>query len=142
MPWAIVFVLVIVTLNALSMAFGSWALLQENYSKQEHNQDLLMPMDTAWFVALFCSGMAALQIVCVLLARKRRLWVNAVLAVCLIFVALATVVGFLASLLAGAPSLAMLVLFGIDVVAVWMLLGDSAGHWFSVRGSAPTSLQG
>ncbi|MCT9075147.1 hypothetical protein [Streptomyces fulvoviolaceus] len=142
MPWAIIFVLVIVTVNALSAALGGWAILQENYSKQEHNQDLLMPMGTAWFVALFCSGTAALQIVCVVLARRRRPWVNVVLVVWLIFVALSTAVGFLASLVSGAPSLAMLVLFGIDVVALWMALGNAAAYWFSVRGPAPTARQG
>lgn len=142
MPWAIIFVLVIVTVNALGAALGGWAILQENYSKQEHSQDLLMPMGAAWFVALFCSGMAALQVVCVVLARRRRPWVNVVLVVWLIFVALSAVVGFLGSLVSEVPNLAMLVVFGIDVAALWMALGNSAAYWFSAPGPAPTARQG
>jgi hypothetical protein len=142
MPGALVFVLVIVTVHALGTAFGGWAVLEENYSKQEHGQDLLMPMATAWFVALFCWGLAALQVVCVVLAHKRRPWVNVVLAVCLAFVAFSTLVGFIGSLAAGAPSLAMLVILGIDGVALWMVLGDTARRWFSARRPAPTSPQG
>lgn len=142
MTGALVFVLVIVTAHAVGTAFGGWAILEENYSKQEHGQDLLMPMGVAWFVALFCWGVAALQAVCVALARKRRPWIRVVLAVWLIFVALSTLVGFLGSLAAGTPSLAVLVVLGIDAVALWVVCGERAGHWFSVRGPAPTSPQG
>ncbi|WP_141662935.1 hypothetical protein [Streptomyces sp. Wb2n-11] len=56
MPGPLVFVLVTVTVHALGTAFGGWAILQENLSKQEHGQDLLTPMGMAWFVALFCWG--------------------------------------------------------------------------------------
>jgi cation transport ATPase len=138
MPGILVFVSVIVTVHALGTALGGWAVLEENYSKQEHGQELLMPMGLAWFVALLCWGLAALQAVCVVLARKRRPWVNAVLAVWLAFVVLSTLVGFAGSLAAGAPSLAMLVVLGIDVAALWMVLGDTARRWFSARRPATT----
>ncbi|MDN3293006.1 hypothetical protein QWM81_02855 [Streptomyces ficellus] len=139
MTGALVFVLVIVTVHALGTAFGGWAILQENYSKQEHGQNLLMPMGMAWFVALFCWGMAALQVVCVVLARKRRPWVRVVLAVWLILVVFSTVLSFIGSLAAGTPSLAMLVVSGIDVVALWVVLGETGRRWFSVRSQAPTA---
>ncbi|MBO8196811.1 hypothetical protein JW613_00565 [Streptomyces smyrnaeus] len=139
MPGALVFVLVTVAVSALGTAYGSWTLLQENHSKQEHGQELLVPMGMAWFVALFCWGLAALEITCVVLARKRRPWVGAVLAGCLIFVVLATVVGFLGSLVAGAPNLAVLLVLGIDLVAVWVALGETARRWFSVRPPLPTA---
>ncbi|MGW0776878.1 hypothetical protein ACWD01_25200 [Streptomyces sp. NPDC002835] len=142
MPGILVFVLVIVTVHALGTALGGWAVLEENYSKREHGQELLMPMGLAWFVALLCWGLAALQAVCVVLARKRRPWVNVVLAVWLAFVALSTLVGFAGSLAAGAPSLAMLVVLGIDVAALWMVLGDAARRWFSARRPATTPAQG
>lgn len=54
MPGAVVFVLVVVAVHALGTAFGGWAVVEENRSKQEHGQDLLMPMGMAWFLALFC----------------------------------------------------------------------------------------
>jgi hypothetical protein len=101
-----------------------------------------MPMSMAWFVALFCWGLAALQVVCVVLARKRRTWVRVVLIVCLSFVSLSTVLGFLGSLVAGAPSLPVFVIAGIDVAALWMASGEIGRHYFSVRSPAPTSLQG
>ncbi|MGW0565552.1 hypothetical protein ACWDZ4_34415 [Streptomyces sp. NPDC003016] len=142
MPGTLVLVLVIVTVHALGTAFGGWAILQENFSKQEHGQDLLMPMGMAWFVALFCWGLAALQVICVVLARKRRLWVRAVFAVWLVFVAFSTLLGFLGSLAAGAPSLAVLVISGIDGVALWVVLGETGRRWFSVRSPAPISPRG
>ncbi|MEU0374189.1 hypothetical protein ABZ070_28830 [Streptomyces sp. NPDC006283] len=142
MPGALVFVLVVVAAHALGTVFGGWAVLEENQSKQEHGQDLLVPTGVAWFVALFCWGLAALQVVCVVLARKRRTWVRVVLIVCLAFVAFSTVVGFLGSLAAGAPSLAVFVIAGIDVAALWVVCGERGRHWFSVRSPAPTSPQG
>jgi hypothetical protein len=142
MPGALIFVLVVVTAHALGAVFGGWAVIEENQSKQEHGQDLLMPMSMAWFVALFCWGLAALQVVCVVLARKRRTWVRVVLIVCLSFVSLSTVLGFLGSLVAGAPSLPVFVIAGIDVAALWMASGEIGRHYFSVRSPAPTSLQG
>ena len=142
MPGVLVAVLVVVTAHALGAAFGGWAVLEENRSKQEHGQDLLLPWGLAWFTALFCWGLAALQIVCVVLARKRRAWVRVVLIVCLSFVALSTVVGFLGSLAADAPSLAMFVIAGIDVAALWMVCGETGRDYFSVRAPAPASGQG
>lgn len=141
MPGVIVFVLVIVAVHAVGTALGGLVLLQENYSKREHGQDLLMPMDAAWFAALFCWALAALQAVCVVLARKRRPWVGVVLAISLIFAALGTVVGFLGSLAAEAPSLTLLVVFAVDVVAVCLVLGETSGRWFSVRRTASTAHQ-
>lgn len=142
MPGALIFVLVIVTAHALGTVFGGWAILEENQSKQEHGQDLLLPIGLAWFVALFSWGLAVLQVVCVVLARKRRFWVRVVLIVCLSFVALSTAVAFLGSLAAGVPSLAVFVIAGIDVAALWMVCGETGRHWFSVRSPAPTSPQG
>ncbi|MBA4863077.1 hypothetical protein H1V43_17155 [Streptomyces sp. PSKA54] len=142
MPGALIFVLVVVTAHALGTVFGGWAIIEENQSKQEHGQDLLMPMGMAWFVALFCWALAALQVVCVVLARGRRTWVRVVLIVCLSFVTLGTVFGFIGSLASGAPSLAMFVIAGIDVAALWIVSGERGRHWFSVRSPAPTSLQG
>ncbi|MGW0732280.1 hypothetical protein [Streptomyces sp. NPDC002851] len=141
MPGTLIFVLVIVAMHALGSTFGGWAILEENQSKQDHGQDLLMPWSMAWFVALFCWGLAALQIVCVALAHKRRTWVRVVLIVCLSIVLLSTGLSFLGSLAAGAPSLAVLVVVAIDVAALWMVCGDPAHHYFSVRGPAPTSPQ-
>ena len=56
-----------------------------------------------------------------------------VLVVCLAFMALSTVLGFLGSLAAGAPSLAVFVIAGIDVAALWRVCGRSARDYFSVR---------
>ncbi|MEU9579214.1 hypothetical protein [Streptomyces chilikensis] len=141
-PEALVLVLVLVTAHTLGTAFGGWAILEENRSKQEHGQDLLVPMGTAWFVALFCWGLAALQVACVVLARKRRSWIRVVLIVCLSFGTFSTVIGFLGSLASGAPSLAMLVIAGLDVAALWTVCGGTGRHYFSVRGPAPASARG
>lgn len=142
MPGALIFVCVIVTAHALGTVFGGWAILDENQSKQEHGQDLLLPMGLAWFVALFCWGLAALQLACVVLAHKRRSWIRVVLIVCLSFVVLSTAIGFLGSLASGAPSLAVFVIAGIDVAALWMVCGERGRHYFSVRSPAPTSPRG
>ncbi|MFC8090489.1 hypothetical protein [Streptomyces sp. NPDC057301] len=142
MPGAVIFVLVVVAVHALGTAFGGWAVVEENRSKQEHGQDLLMPMGMAWFLALFCWGLAALLIACVVLARKRRGWVRVVLIVCLSFVALSTAVAFLGSLASGAPNLATFVVAGIDVAALWMVSGATGRGYFSVRDQAPTWHQG
>ncbi|MFD7408511.1 hypothetical protein ACFV7R_39035 [Streptomyces sp. NPDC059866] len=142
MPGALVFVLVIVTAHAVGTVFGGWAIIEENRSKQEHGQELLLPMGMAWFVALFCWALAALMAVCVVLARGRRPWVRVVLIVSLSFVAFGTVLGFVGSLASGAPSLPVFVIAGIDVAALWMVCGETGRHYFSVRGPAPASLQG
>ncbi|WP_093802982.1 hypothetical protein [Streptomyces sp. Wb2n-11] len=63
-------------------------------------------------------------------------------AVWLIFVTFSAVLGFIGSLAAGTPSLAVLVISGIDVVALWVVLGETGRHWFPVRGPAPTSPRG
>jgi hypothetical protein len=84
-----------------------------------------MPMGLAWFVALFSWGLAALQITCVVLARRRRPWTRVVLVVCLTFVACSMLFAFLASLAFGAPSPVVLLLFGIDGAALWVLLSGS-----------------
>ncbi|MEI5034020.1 hypothetical protein RB201_18550 [Streptomyces sp. S1A(2023)] len=139
---ALVFVLVVVVVHAVGTALGGWVVLDENYSKQEHGQDLILPMEMAWFVALFCWGLAALQVACVALSGRRRPWIRAVLAACLALVACSTLIGFLGSLLSGAPSLAVLLVFGIDAAALWVLFGGAAHRWFSVRGPAPTSPRG
>jgi len=138
MSGALVFVLVVVAAHALGTAFGGWAVLEENQNKQEHGQELLLPMGMAWFVALFCWGLAALQVVCVVLARKRRPWVRVVLIVCLGFMALSTGAGFLGSLAAGVPDLAVFVIACVDVAAVWMVSGEAARRYFSVRGHQAT----
>lgn len=142
MPGALIFVLVVVAVHALGTAFGGWAVLEENQSKQEHGQELVMPMAMAWFVALFCWGLAALQVACVVLARGRRLWVRVVLIVCLAFVALGSALGSLGSLVAGAPSLPVFLIAGIDVWALWLVSGEKGRHYFSADSPAPTSPQG
>lgn len=139
MPWALVFVLVVASVHALGSVLGGWAILEENQSQREHGQDLLMPMGMAWFVALFCWGLAVLQAVCVVLARKRRSWVRVVLIVCLSLATLGTVLAFLGSLTAGAPSLVAFVVACADVAALWMVSGGTGSQFFSVRGPAPTA---
>lgn len=142
MPGVLIFILVVVAAHALGTVFGGWAVIEENRSKQEHGQDLLMPMGVAWLTALFCWGLAALEIVCVVLARGRRTWIRVVLIVCLSFVTLGTVLGSLGSLVAGAPSLPVWLIAGIDVAALWTVSGETGRHYFSVRGPAPTAHQG
>ncbi|MFI2507714.1 hypothetical protein [Streptomyces sp. NPDC018972] len=142
MPGVLILVLVVVAAHALGTVIGGWAILEENRSKQEHGQDLLMPMGLAWFVALFSWGLAALQVVCVVLARKRRSWVRVVLIVCLSFAAFSTLIGFLGSLASGAPNLAVFVIAGLDAAALWTVCGETGRHYFSVRGPAPTSVRG
>ncbi|KAF4410270.1 collagen-like triple helix repeat-containing protein [Streptomyces lycii] len=133
---ALVFVLVIVAVHALGTAAGGWAVLDENYNKEEHGQDLLMPMGLAWFVAVFCWAMAALQAACVVLARRRRPWIRVVLAVCLAFLACSMFLAFMGSLAAGAPSLAAILVLGVDTAALWVVLGETGRRWFSARGPA------
>ncbi|MGI5427273.1 hypothetical protein [Streptomyces sp. CA-179760] len=81
--------------------------------------------------------MAALQVSCVVLARKRRHWVRVVLIVCLSFVALSMVIAFLGSLAGGAPSLPAFGIACLDVAALWMVSGEKGRDWFSARGPAP-----
>jgi hypothetical protein len=128
-----------VTLHAVGTAFGGWLILQENYTKQEHGQDLLLPMGMAWFVALICWGLAVFQGVCVVRAWKRRPWVRVAFAVLLSFTVLSTAVGFLGSLAAGAPAREVLVILGLDVAALWVLFGESARGWFSPHSAASTA---
>ncbi|MER6010635.1 hypothetical protein [Streptomyces bluensis] len=142
MPKALVLVLVLVVAHALGTAFGGWVLIEENQNKQEHGQDLLLPWALAWFTVLFCWGLAALQLGCAVLARGRRSWVRVVLIVCLSFMALSMAFAFLGSLASGAPNLAAFLIAGFDVAALTMVCGRTGRHYFSVRGSAPTYLQG
>ncbi|GGZ90588.1 hypothetical protein [Streptomyces bluensis] len=142
MPKALVLVLVLVAVHALGAVFGGWAVIEENQNRQEHGQDLMLPWALAWFTALFCWGLAALLLGCVVLARGRRSWIRVVLIVCLSFMALSTVFGFLGSLASGAPSLAVFVIAGLDVAALSLVCGRTGRHYLSVRGSAPTYLQG
>ncbi|GAA2500675.1 hypothetical protein [Streptomyces gobitricini] len=139
---ALVFALVVVVAHAVGTAFGGWAVLDENYSKREHGQDLIMPMGMAWFVALFCWGLAALQGACAVLAGRRRPWTRVVLVVCLAFVACSTLLAFIGSLASGAPSPAVLLVFCVDGAALWVVRGETARRWFSVRGPAPTPPRG
>lgn len=139
MPGAVILVLVIVTAHALGTAFGGWAILAENQSKQDHGQDLLLPWGVAWFVALFCWGLAASQVLSVVLAHKRRPWVRVVLIVFLSFITLSVALSFVVSLAAGVPSPAGFVILGIDVAALSMIWREPARHYFSVRGPAPAS---
>ncbi|MFD5163018.1 hypothetical protein ACFWMJ_34025 [Streptomyces hawaiiensis] len=136
MPGAVVLALVMVTGHALGYVLGGWAVIDENRSKQDHGQDLLLPWALAWFVALFCWGLAVLQVACLVLARKRRHWVRVVLIVCLSLVALSMVVAFLGSLAAGAPSLPAFLIAGLDVAALWTVSGAKGRGYFSVRGPA------
>ncbi|MDG9702034.1 hypothetical protein [Streptomyces sp. DH37] len=142
MPGVLVFVLVVVAVHALGAAIGGWAVLQENHGRREHGQEPLMPMGVAWFVALFGWGTAVLQSVCVVRARKRRPWIRAVLAVWLVLVAFSTALALIGSLAAGSPGLGMLVVLGVDVAALWVVLGETARRWFSVRGPSSASARG
>jgi glucan phosphoethanolaminetransferase (alkaline phosphatase superfamily) len=136
MPGAVILALVMVTGHALGYVFGGWAVIDENRSKLEHGQDLLMPMAMAWFVALFLWGLAALQVACVLQARKRRLWVRVVLIVCLSFAALSMAFAFLASLATGVPAPPAFLIAALDVAALWMVSGEKGRDYFSARGPA------
>lgn len=135
MPRALVAVLVLVVVHALGSGLGGWAVLEENENKREHGQELLMPTGMAWAVALISVGLAVLQIVCVVLARGRRLWVRAALAPCLALVALAMLFSLLSSMGSEEPSLAAFLLLVADVAALWVLLGETGRHWFSVPGT-------
>ncbi|GGX14260.1 hypothetical protein [Streptomyces lomondensis] len=136
MPRILICVLALVALHALGSAFGGWAILEENRSKQEHGQDLLMPMGMAWFMALIIWGLAALQVACVVLARKRRAWVRVVLIVCLSLASVGTTFAFIGSLTTGAPSLAAFLLACFDIAAVWTVSGETGRAYFSVRAPA------
>lgn len=142
MPKALVSVLVIVVAQALGTVFGGWAVIEENQNKQDHGQDLLMPWAMAWSTALFCWGLAALQLACVVLARRRRAWIRVVLIVCLSFMTLSTAFAFLGSLTSGAPNLAAFLIAGFDVAALKVVCGRTGRHHFAVRNSAPTYVQG
>lgn len=133
MPGVLVFALVVVALHALATLLGGWVILDDNYTGQEHNQELLMPMHVAWFFAVFCWGLGAAQILCVVRARKRSPWIRVALIVFLGFTALSSIFGFVASVLADAYSPALLVMFGIDVAALWQVCGEDGGRWFSRR---------
>lgn len=142
MGGALAFALVAVAVHALGTALGGWAFLDENYSKQEHGQDLIAPMGVAWFTALFCWAPAGLQIACVVLVRNRRPWTRVALAVPMVFVAVSTAFTFLLSLTTGTPAMAAFVIFAVDVAALWALFGENGRRWFSVRGTEPASPRG
>lgn len=130
MPGAVVGVLVIVGLHALMTVFGAWAVVSENYSKQEHNQELIMPMGAAWGVAAVSAGLAAFTLLCVALARTRRPWIRVVFAVWLGFLMVAELLAFIVSLGFGAPNTGALPVLFIDAVGLWTVLGDTAREWF------------
>ncbi|NEY32583.1 hypothetical protein GTU99_10330 [Streptomyces sp. PRKS01-65] len=133
MPKSLIGILVLVCVHALGAALGGWTVIDENQRKQDHGQDLLMPMATAWLLALFCYGLAALHLICVVLARGRRPWVRVALIVCLSVAALGMVLTFLGSLTAGAPSLPAFLFACLDVAAVWTVSGETGRRYFSVR---------
>ncbi|MDG9712238.1 hypothetical protein [Streptomyces sp. DH10] len=137
MPKSLIFVLVLAGAHALGNVFGGWAVIDENQSKLDHGQDLLMPMALAWFLALFCWGLAALQVVGVALARGRRLWVRVVLIVCLSFAALGMVLASVGSLAGGAPSLPAFLVAFADLAALWTVSGETGRRYFSVRAPDP-----
>jgi hypothetical protein len=137
MPKSLIFVLVLAGGHALGNVFGGWAVIDENQSKLDHGQDLLMPMAMAWFLALFCWGLAALQVACLVVARGRRLWVRVALIVCLSFAALGMVFASVGSLVAGAPSLPAFLIAFADLAALWTVSGETGRRYFSVRAPAP-----
>jgi len=136
MPGVVVFVLVIVALHALTSALGGWALLEENYSRQEHGQEALVPIGAAWFVALICWGLAGLNAVCVVLARKRRTSVRVLITVSQSFMAFSSLLGTGVSVAAGAPSPVLLVLLLADAAALFLVCGEHSRRWFSLSGPA------
>jgi hypothetical protein len=137
MPRVVVLVLALVIFHALGNVLGGWTFIEENRSRQEHGQDLLLPTALAWLMALFCWGLAALQIACAVLARRRRTWIRVALIVCLSVLSLGVVFAFIVSMAAGAPSLAGFVLAGFDIAALWTVSGETGRAYFSVRGQAP-----
>ncbi|MET7637156.1 hypothetical protein [Streptomyces sp. NPDC005438] len=128
----LVFALVVVFLHALGNVAGGWAVLDENYSRQEHGQEPILSMSAAWLVALFCWALAALHTVLVVLARKRRSWVRTALAALMILMVFSTGLGFFASLVTGAPDPVILVILAVDVAALWALVGEAGRRWFSL----------
>ncbi|MFJ8592339.1 hypothetical protein [Streptomyces sp. NPDC093598] len=133
MPKSLIWILVLVSAHALGTFFGGWAIIDENRSKLDHGQDPLMPMALAWLLALFCCGLAALQVTCVVLARGRRSWVRVALIVCLSIAALGMVFAALGSLTAGAPSLPAFLFAFADLAALWTVCGETGRRYFSVR---------
>lgn len=134
MPAAIVVALVVVALRALTLLVGGWFILEENYSQQEHNQELLMPMSAAWLFAVLCGGLAAAQVYCVVRARGRRAWIRVVLIVFLSLMAFSSVVGIVVSVAAGAASPGTLAFLGADVGALSIVGGAHGRRWFSASG--------
>ncbi|OEV03880.1 hypothetical protein [Streptomyces oceani] len=133
LPRALFLVLVLVSVHALGTAIGGWTLLEENRSRQEHGQDLLMSAGAAWCVALGCWALSALLLLCVVRARQRRPWTRVVLVVSLLVVTPATAFAYVSALAAGGSSPPTLLILVLDVAALWVLLGDTAHRWFSVR---------
>lgn len=134
---AMIFALVLVGLQMLGLVLGGWAVLAENRSRQEHGQDPLTVM--AWIVALYCWAQAALHGVCLVLARRRRPWVRVALIVCLTLMSLSALVRFLNLAAAEADTRGALLVFVLDVAALWTVCGESGDRWFSVPDQAPTS---
>jgi hypothetical protein len=130
MPGAVVAVLVIVGLHAVLTLFGAWAVVDENYSKQEHGQELIMPMGAAWAVAAVSVGLAAFTLLCVVLARTRRPWIRVAFAVWLGFLVVAELLAFVVSASAGVPSTGALPVLFVDAVALWVVLGETSREWF------------
>ncbi|MFC9506259.1 hypothetical protein [Streptomyces sp. NPDC057002] len=137
MPKSLIWILVLVCVHGIGTFFGGWAVIDENQSKLDHGQDPLMPMAMAWLLALFCCGLAALNITCAVLARGRRYWVRVALIVCLSLAALGMVFAFLGSLTAGAPSHPAFLVACADLAALWTVSGETGRQYFSVRAAAP-----
>ncbi|WP_146046238.1 hypothetical protein [Streptomyces cahuitamycinicus] len=138
MPKSLIFILVLVCVQAIGTFFGGWAVIDENQSKLDHGQDPLMPMAAAWFLALFCCGLAALQITCVALARGRRPWVRVALIVCLSIAALGMVFAALGSLTAGAANLPAFLFAFADLAALRTVSGETGRRYFSARAGVLT----
>ncbi|MFI8194471.1 hypothetical protein ACIF8T_38115 [Streptomyces sp. NPDC085946] len=139
MPKSLIFILVLVCVHAIGAFFGGWAIIDEVQSKLDHGQDPPMPMAMAWLLALFCCGLAALHITCVAMARGRRSWVRVALIVCLSIAALGTVLTFLGSLIAGAPSHPAFLFAFADLAALWTVSGETGRRYFSARAGAQIS---
>lgn len=140
MPGGVIFALVVVALHALGTAFSGWAVLEENRNKQDHGQELLMPMGAAWLLALLFWCLAALLAFCVALARKRHAWIRTALTVWTILSLVAIGFLILASLTEGPPGAGMLAPFVVDAVVLWHLLGQDARDWFC--GPVPSGGEG
>ncbi|MEU3889387.1 hypothetical protein [Streptomyces sp. NPDC029041] len=138
MPKSLMWILVLVCVHGIGTFFGAWAIIDENQNKLDHGQDPLMPMPMAWLLALFCCGLAALHLTCVVLARGRRPWVRVALIVCLSIASLGVVFAALGSLAAGAPSLPAFLFALADLAALWTVSGGTGRRYFSARAEVRT----